>query len=126
MKGLRMVHSEKWLRDNWDRLIVQPHDDYHVNLECDLDWQMLPIAGMLTEEQREMVRKAYAPKIAKVAEGKLTKMREMLERLDNGESSLGYITWSQEWSARSEPQDRYEFNVFQLKAFKEKYGIGGN
>lgn len=118
-----MTDREVFMMRNWDRLIVQPHDEWHVNLECDLDWQMLPVAGVLSDEQKEAVRKAYAPKLAKVAEKKLSDMRAMLDRIDSGKASLGYTTQNQEWLALRELHERYEFNCFQLKVFKEKYGM---
>ena len=125
MKRNFFVHSDEYLAANWDRLInLCKHDDYHINLEDALDSKMRPINGLLNEEQRFLVRKTvYAPELVEGAEKKLSKMRKMLEDIDSGKASFGYITQSQEWSALSELHDRYEFNCYQLRVFKEKYGL---
>ena len=121
---MKARYSEKYYRDNWDRFM----NSSRMNFEKDLEHYMSGVSEGLAELPEEVaeqalsvIRKEYARKIIANAKDRLLEEQKMICRIERGESSLGYISKTQEIQEMAKLVMMFEFNCLQLRDFTKKY-----
>ena len=125
---MKAVYTKEFWQSRWDKMMERVPGDFYMNLEEDLNREVKPIEEALkennisvTDENHKTLLRLKAKGIADKAEKKCKEQMAMIQRINNGQSSLGYTTEQQEIHARAELHKRFEFNCYQLSVFKEKY-----
>ena len=116
-KNMKARYSEQYYRENWNSFIKKSSVNDYMNLEDDLQNELKIFDSNIAEK----VRPIYAKKIHENAIEVLKKRMAMIQRLESGETSLGYTNKSQEVSEMHRIIQRFEFNCIQARDFKEKY-----
>ena len=114
---MKARYSEQYYRENWNSFIKKSSVNDYMNLEDDLQNELKIFDSNIAEK----VRPIYAKKIHENAIEVLKKRMAMIQRLESGETSLGYTNKSQEVSEMHRIIQRFEFNCIQARDFKEKY-----
>lgn len=121
---MKAVHSREYYLNNWDHFIQRVPGDNYFNLEAELEMKMevYKDAG-IPEEALKVITGIEAKKISDKGFAKVREMMAIIKRIEAGKASFGYTTEQQEYSARAEFRQRFEFNCLQLSIFCEKYSI---
>lgn len=121
---MKATFSEEHYRRNWDRFLEKVPGEHYINLEEALEREMTVYKGAeLTEEAIQVIAKLEAQKLADKCLALVMKEMKTVKDLRAGRASLGYTTERQEYKARAELVERFEFNCLQLRDFKAKYGL---
>jgi hypothetical protein len=91
-----------------------------MNLEKDLEILMKPYADV-PQIALDIIKADAVNMIIESTTKKLVETMQLIKRIENGESCLGYTTQQQENSAMYELVDFFGFNCLQLADFKKKY-----
>ena len=121
---MKAQSSEKFYFQYWDDMMERYGEDqrFYANLENQLV-RALAVYKDLPEVAVKYVQRMEAENIAKRCKQRMIEMMVMIKRIISGESSLGYISKSQEISARHELIQGFEFTCLVLREFKKKYDI---
>lgn len=117
-----MLFSEKYYRDNWNKF----KNESHMNLEEELEhrtriYKSIDIPEDAKRQVLDIMSKKYAEEIIAKAEAELQETADMINRIENGEATLGYTTQTQENRAMYRLVTHYEFNCIQLADFKREH-----
>lgn len=119
---MKALFSREYYAKNWDRFIRPVPGENYINLSEELSRAMKIYEGAeLNGQALWIIERIEARKIIDRAEALVRRQMAVLQRLEAGESSLGYTTQAQEIHARGELRTRFEFNCYQLSLFREKY-----
>ena len=119
---MKSQHSEKYLRDNWDRLIKKSIVNDYMNLEEELsDYMKIFDDTELPDSAKDILRKTKAQEIANRAKKVLIDRMNFIKNVNEGNASLGYTTRIQEVQEMHRIVERFEFNCLQLADFNKKY-----
>ena len=121
-RRIKMLFSEKYYRDNWNRF----KSESHMNLEEELEhrtriYKTIDIPEDAKQQVLDIMSKKYAEEIIAKAEAELQETADMINRIENGEATLGYTTQTQENRAMYRLVTQYEFNCIQLDDFRREH-----
>jgi hypothetical protein len=108
-----------------DEMLAKKYDKYYMDLEHDLDYIVGAVKDIVPEDVYMKMRKAYAPQVSTKGEELCRKMMRIVKDYKAGRCCFGYTTQRQEIEAWYEFQQRFEFNCYQLSAFRKKYNVAG-
>ena len=123
---MKPLFSKEYYESRWDEFL-QPVGtgwrEHYVNLEADLERQMAVYENLgIDEKGLDVIRKMEAQKIADNCRVLVLKERDIVKRIENGESTFG-LPKAQEIRQRADFRKRFEFNCLQMRKFKEKYNL---
>lgn len=118
--------TEEHYRKYWDEYLKPVIGDDYMNLEKDLSREMdiyeKTLANLPDRESNiAKIRMVKAKEIVEKVTPKLKKTMAIIKRIESGNGSLGYTTYSAERRNMAELVQRFEFNCLQLSDFKKKY-----
>ena len=120
---MKTMHTKRYYKDNWDRLIAQTNSPHYFNFEAELEEMAEPLKDTLSGDLLLAAKNALARIVWERGMELIRKDMRAVKDLESGQASLGYTTHNQEITAGYELRERLEFNYFQALYFKEKWGI---